>query len=579
MAIICVTMAALGFVLSYLVERQYSAGYHRVLVSHAKLVKGVLEDDCRSGRLPADPDKLCYDLSGKINARVQLLDLNRRVIGDSRRGGTSGQQTKDPAAQLRALGCRVCHPEARGSEALSVEQPIVVAGRTIGETRVSAPLFAIKQTAARTSRIILTALIVAALLAAVLSHRLAASIARPIIDMSRVAGDMARGDLSQRVTVHSDDEIGQLARSFNTMALQLEKMLSEMSEDNDRMETILTTMVDGIVVTDESGTITLFNKASEGIFQRRAEEVVGKSIAEADLHPELSKVVRETLQTQRLARKELRLPGPDRVSLSAYSSPVKDQSLNVRGAVVVLHDLTEIRRHEKAQKEFVANVSHELRTPITAVLVTAEALLSGAKDDPKLLQRFLGTLVSESERLSLLIDDLLEIAKREAGQRKIRKTEVAIRDVVERVFSLCKGAAQRNQITVTVDLPDIVIFADEQQIEQVLANLLDNAIKYTPQGGLVTVTAVEEDESVSLSVSDTGIGIPQGEVSRVFERFYRVDKARSRQLRGTGLGLSIVKDIVEAHGGTVTVQTMLGEGSTFTVTLPRNGSESSEEQD
>ncbi|HOP81233.1 MAG TPA: ATP-binding protein, partial [Armatimonadota bacterium] len=231
-------------------------------------------------------------------------------------------------------------------------------------------------------------------------------------------------------------------------------------------------------------------------------------------------------------------------------------------------------------KEFVANVSHELRTPITAVRVTAEALLSGAKDDPQLLDRFLTTLVKESERLSLLIDDLLEIAKREAGQRKIRRTEIDLPRLMTRIIALHRAKAEASNIGITSEVQDdLTIYADEQQIEQVISNLLDNAIKYTLQNGKVDVRAEGNGKSVTISVTDTGIGIPNNEVPRIFERFYRVDKARSRQLGGTGLGLSIVKDIVEAHNGTITVETELGSGSTFTVSIPRNNAGNDEDED
>lgn len=571
-AIIWFAMTSVGLVLSYLIEKQYYVGYQRSLTSHAALVKSVIEDHYRQTGFTGNPDNTCRELSNKINARVQIVGSGNRIIGDSSRGPETSFQPDDPAEHLKSFGCRVCHPEARSSEIMVVSQPITFAGQKIAVARVSSSLFAIKQTTARMRRIIFTALIIAAILAAALSQRLAFSIARPISEMSSVAKTMAEGDLSQRVTVSSSDEIGQLAASFNAMAIKIEKMLAEMTEDNDKMETILTTMADGIVFTDETGKVALFNKASEGIFDRRSEDVLGETIDELDLHPDLTKMVRETLKSQRMVRKELRMAEPSSTSLSAYCYPVRDQSSNVKGSVIVLHDLTEIRRHEKSQKEFVANVSHELRTPITAVRVTAEALLSGAKDDPKLLDRFLATLVKESERLSLLIDDLLEIAKRDSGRRDIRRSEIVLRDLVERVAALFRGRALQNQIQITVDVPDLTVYADGQQVEQVLANLVDNAIKYNSANGKVTITAEDDAEVVAISVADTGIGIPHGEIPRVFERFYRVDKARSRQLGGTGLGLSIVKEIVEAHGGTITVETRLDEGSTFTFTLPKAAS-------
>jgi len=564
-------MTVIGLYLSHSLERQYRSELLEILNSHARLVKDVLEHEYASQKPDKDYDRVCAELSHRIGAQVTLIDNSGVVLGDSARvSPLGGNRLAKEEHRLQSSTCRVCHPEARQHEVLPVRQPLTYRGRKIGEARVSSSLFGVKHASARTRRIIFSTLVVAAILAALVSQRLAAGIAEPISRMSQMAKRMASGNLGQRVEVDSTDEIGELADSFNLMAEHLKKMIEELAEQRDKMGTILTTMADGIIVTDEDGVIVLFNKASERIFARRSEEAVGKRLKDLALHSELESMLSETLATGRLVRKEVRLPGTPEISLSAYSAPAKDGQAQVRGAVLVLHDFTELRQHEEAQREFVANVSHELRTPITAVRVTAEALLSGAKDDPRLLDRFLTTLVKESERLSLLIDDLLEIAKREAGRIQVKKGEVPVREVVDRVLLVCGPKAERNELEVTVDVPEgMEAYADERQLEQVIGNLVDNAIKYTPQGGSVHIRATEDEANTIISVSDTGIGIPQADVARIFERFYRVDKARSRQLGGTGLGLSIVKDIVEGHGGTITVQTRLGEGSTFTFTLPK----------
>ncbi|MEN6372622.1 MAG: ATP-binding protein [Armatimonadota bacterium] len=238
---------------------------------------------------------------------------------------------------------------------------------------------------------------------------------------------------------------------------------------------------------------------------------------------------------------------------------------------VVFQDLNDTRSREDAQKEFLDNIGHELRTPLTAIRLTAEVLLSGAKDDPELLNMFLRNLAKESERLSLLIDDLLEIAKGVSRSRKLRVTNVDINSLVSRVTNFNTSKAVDNHVTLIINTTgNPVVHADEQQVEQVLDNLLRNAIKYTPEGGMVTISAAEDNDSVSLIVFDTGIGIPENEIPKIFERFYRVDKAHSRRIGGTGLGLAIVKDIMDAHNGTITVETELGRGSTFTVSFPKN---------
>jgi len=571
-AVIYVAMTAIGLYLSYSVERQYSMELREVLRSHAQLARDVLEKEYERSAFRGDFDSICAELSRRINARVVVVSNTGAVLGDSANAAPfAGDPFAEQEQKLQSSTCRICHPEARGPHRMmTVRQPLQHRGVTFAEARLSASAFGISHASAKTRRVIFTTLMIAAILTALVSQRLAAGIARPLTRMSLMAKRMASGDLDQRVNVETNDEIGELASSFNTMSGQLKKIIDELAEQRDKMETILTTMADGIIVTDESAKVVLFNKASERIFGLSSQEALDKLFSDLRLNAELAEMLSETLSTGRMMRKEVRLAGPPETNLNVYATPVKDGKGQVRGAVLVLHDFTELRQHEQAQKEFVANVSHELRTPITAVRVTAEALLSGAKDDPKLLDRFLTTLVKESERLSLLIDDLLEIATREAGRVQVQKSEVPITDIVDRVVQVCGPEAARKDIDIRVEVPEeIVAYGDERQLEQVVGNLVDNAVKYTPQGGSVAIRATEDDGRTIVSVSDTGIGIPQSDVARIFDRFYRVDKARSRQLGGTGLGLSIVKDIVEAHGGSITVQTQLGEGSTFTFTLPK----------
>jgi two-component system, OmpR family, phosphate regulon sensor histidine kinase PhoR len=563
--------------LTFVLERDFKSGYRIVLNHHANLVKEVIEDSYQNGLPPPNPDRLCYHLSTSINARVRLLDTQNRVIGDSMRGADDQTGMPISAARLQRKSCRVCHPEVWSSGEMNIFIPISVKGNTVARASVSTSLFAAKQAAARTRRIVMVTLIAAALLAIAVSQKLAFSISKSISSISSAAKKMSEGDLTQRASVESTDEIGQLATSFNGMAGQIEKMLSDIEEDRSKMETILTTMADGIIATDSNRTIVLFNKAAEEMLGKNADDVIGRKIEEPGFQSDLVDMLLETLKTLNLVRKELRPSLPDGKSLSAYSSPMTEDDSKITGAIIVLHDLTEMREHERAQREFVANVSHELRTPITAVRVTAEALLSGAKDDPQLLLKFLKTLVKESDRLAMLIDDLLEIVKREGGRRPLRIAEVDLYEIAERVFSIQKAKALSNQLELSLDIPDIVFNADSQQVEQILSNLLDNAINYTPSGGSVTISAAEDDTFVSISVSDTGIGIPPSEVPRIFDRFYRVDKARSRQAGGTGLGLSIVRDIVDAHSGTITVQTKPGKGSKFTVVLPKEPSQKSED--
>ena len=419
-------------------------------------------------------------------------------------------------------------------------------------------------------RNIVLIILLVTIMAGVVIYMMIGKIAGPITRMNEMTEAIAGGDLDRRLEVSSTDEIGRLARNLNDLAQQLKKAVDQLADQTGKMDTMLASMTDGIIVTDEQNRIVVFNQACERFFRKTSTDVLNKSLKDIDLHLYIAAMVEESTSAESILRREIRLPGREEIILGATASPLRHASGKTIGSVVILHDLTEIRKHEKAQREFVANVSHELRTPITAIRVTAEALMSGAKEDPALMERFTSSLVSESERLSALIDDLLEIAKRDAGRKPMEKGRVSLRAVGERAHEYWEPRAASQELTLECNLPKgVFLKADERQMGQVFDNLLSNAIKYTPRGGKITISAMEKDCAVSITVSDTGIGIPQGDIPRVFERFYRVDKTRSRQLGGTGLGLSIVKDIVESHDGSVTVESELGKGSSFTVTIPR----------
>ena len=366
------------------------------------------------------------------------------------------------------------------------------------------------------------------------------------------------------------------ATRFNTPLTsgRLRELLEELAEsvknlhlEKQRTEMALETMEDGVIVVDADLRICLVNRSVEGIFKAVGSNSLGRQLLDVELHPEVVRLADSCISNKQVAKAEIKLPGwPQRV-IGIRATPFRAADSDL--AVIILRDLSEVRRHEQYQREFVSNVSHELKTPLTAVRTTAEALLAGAKNDEDLVDRFLNNIIKESDRLSVLIDDLMEIARMDAGVTKIHKNDVDVAFIIERALDVVYPQAARKEIMITKHIEDgLKAYCDELQTVQVVRNLADNAVKYTPEGGEVQISACKVDSGVEISVKDNGIGIPQGEVSRIFERFYRVDKARSRQLGGTGLGLAIVKEIVESHGGSITVHTQLGKGSTFIVKLP-----------
>ncbi|HUV03798.1 MAG TPA: ATP-binding protein [Armatimonadota bacterium] len=571
--VIFIAMSILGWILSYLVERQFVHEVRVALNAHAQIFRSRIEESFQKGVKPGDLNGICRLLSSKIRARITVLDKDGAVLGDSENGliEAGGSETPESIREPReGFGCRICHSEVRDPRTITVAVPVIRGGKTVGAVKLSASLYEAKQAAARTRRIILASLVVTSLIVAGVTMRLAASIAEPVSHMNEMARCMASGDLSQRVQAGSRDEVGQLAESLNLMADHLQANLDQLDQERDKMETILTSMADGIVVTDRSGAIILFNRAAERLFGFSSDQVIGKQIEALTALPEIADMARRMLSGGKPLRKELRTAVPADRILDVHAAAVHDRKGDIAGSVCILADVTEVRRQAGIRKDFVANVSHELRTPVASIRALVEALQSGAWEDSAVAERFLNSLDAEAERLSLLLNDLLNLSELESGKTQPKRAIVPLKRIAEEAAAGLSEKAKQYAVRVSVDIPpDMTAYVDKRQMLQVLQNLIDNAVKYTGEGGSVDITGAESDGEVMLSVRDTGVGIPPSDLDRIFERFYRVDKARSRQLGGTGLGLSIVRDIVDAHGGRITVDSQVGAGSTFTIALPK----------
>ena len=417
------------------------------------------------------------------------------------------------------------------------------------------------------SRSLAMAALLAVALALLLSLVLARITGARIGAIGRAARRLAEGDLEARVRPRGGDEIAALAQDFNEMATRLRTMVRELRDEKQKVETILQRLGEAILVTDAAGRITVCNLAAERIFGIRRDRVAGRTVMDATQNAALDEAFRQALATGRTTTTEVHVHFPQPRTLEAMVTALAtDQPL---GAVAILHDVTDLRRLEAVRREFVANASHELQTPITAIKAVAEALLGGAKDDPAVAERFLRDLGSQAERLGALVRDLLDLAAIEAGPLPLEIGDVSVAEAARGVAAQLESLSGQRRIAVGLDVPeDLLVRADRAALGRILANLLDNALKYTEPGGRAGVRATRRDDTIAITVWDTGIGIPSRDLPRVFERFYRVDKARSRELGGTGLGLSIVKHLTEALSGEVTARSELGKGSEFTVTLP-----------
>ena len=422
-------------------------------------------------------------------------------------------------------------------------------------------------------QIVMQAMMFGLLAAILLSFLLSKTITTPIERITEGAKSVAEGNFDQDLGVQSSDEIGELTRSFNYMARRLKSTVGEVQGERDKLSTLFLHMTDGVAAFTTDGRLIHMNPAAEGLLGVRMEDNLGFDEMFADLDMPNSD---ETAMRSFLTSETTRFGRVLSITLAPYGA------LDGEGGVIaVIHDITEQRRLDDARREFVANVSHELRTPLTNIRSYTETLLDAAGDIPiDTEKQFLGVISSESERMARIVTDLLTLSKLDYGRMELRMTRFSLADMLHNVANAMKLTAEDSGHELAVDTPDGLpqIVGDRERIEQVVVNILSNAVKYTPSGGHIRLSACAvPGNRVRITVEDDGVGIPAADVPRLFERFYRVDKARSRAAGGTGLGLAIAKEIVEQHEGKIALASEYGKGTTVTITLPTDLSPNREE--
>lgn len=406
---------------------------------------------------------------------------------------------------------------------------------------------------------------------AAVTLELVRSVTRPLEEITRAARHIARGDWNIEIGDAGEDEIGDLASALNGMSGTIEKSVRELAESKGRLETVVSNMSSGVLLFDRSGRVNLLNPAAQEILGVGEDEAMNRPYLEVVKNYSMSRLIDQVMTTWKPVKGEISLIYPRERILEAQGAPFFGVDGEPQGVVVVLHDISEIRRLERVRAEFVANVSHELKTPVTAVKGFAETLLNGALYNYRSAEEFVKIINEEADRLSRLIHDLLELSRLESKDFRLRVERLDISLEIKQIVDKLKPQFQKKELGLFLELPqeEVMVEVDRDQLEQVLLNLLDNSMKYTPAGGRVEVGMQMLADEVVVWVKDTGIGIPKDDQPRIFERFYRVDKARSRKMGGTGLGLSIVKHIIEAHHGRVWVESALGKGSQFYFVIPK----------
>ena len=514
-------------------------------------------------------------LAAACGCRATLIAPDGRLAGDSALDDAALARAENHAtrpevaaafAGSELVATRLSATVGRGM--LYAAAPIRRGGVLMGAARLSMPLTEIDRQVWRVRTLVLWTTLVALLGALFAAGVLARGVARPVAEMADAARRLAAGDYSVRVRGLGGDELGLLGGTLNDLAARVQGVVGELSRDKSQLAAVLDQMEEAVVAVDAAGMVLMVNPALSRLLGVDAASTRGRRYLETVRHNGIAQLLGSVLRDGRPAALEIRIFAPEELVFDAHAAPLT-QDGRVGGALLVLHDITRLRRLEQMRRDFVANVSHELRTPLASIRGFAETLSAGAVDDKENRLDFLKTIEEHAGRLTKLVDDLLDLSAIESGHRapRLASTDLSAA-LAESARAFTPMAEERGVIlesTPVLDLPRVS--ADPDQLRQILANLLDNALKYTERGGRVAVSAEPWKDGARVTVRDSGIGIPEEHLPRLFERFYRVDKARAREAGGTGLGLSIVKHLVEAQGGEVSVESRQPGGTAFRFTV------------
>ncbi|SMB94251.1 two-component system, OmpR family, sensor histidine kinase ResE [Thermanaeromonas toyohensis ToBE] len=574
-SVVLVSLLIVGVFLDRLLESFYFRQRGLELLKKGELIAEALADGARRGYLLEQVDIL-GDVAG---AGVTIIDRKGLIIscGGMNMGGpdhgrsmhmgwpTIGMHLGTEEARRVLLGQTVItrgyHPGFNATM-LTVGVPIKVGEEVVGAVLLYSPQASLGEAVSVMRRLILLAAVGAIIVATVLAFFVSRKVSRPLLAMNRVARQMAAGDFSGQIEVTSQDEVGTLAQSLNYLSGQLKITIAALSREKEKLNRVVSGMTDGVLAFDARGYILFSNP--------QAEKLLGLPLPVGEKIPEELWEKSRVLEGQDISEREIEWRGK---IIAVRASLMKTGGGEDGSTVALFQDVTEKRKLEQLRREFLASVSHELRTPLSFIQGYAEAILDGLAQDEKEQREYISIIWEEAGRLRRLVEDLLDLSKLAAGQLNLDREEIEVKDLLRRVARKFQGIFAERGIKFEFEVKEEGkglphVYGDAGRLEQILVNLLDNAARYTPAGGKVSLKARQEGEEIVFIVQDTGQGIPAEELPYIWERFYRVDKSRSRKDGGSGLGLAIVRHLVEAHGGRVNVVSTPGQGSTFQVYLP-----------
>lgn len=585
--LILIAMQLIGVYFVRTMERSFIDNFTTSLNTQAGLLAGFVDrylSESQDATATEESKKSFADLNGIVNslfdisaAEIQIIDANGIVLSTSLQSNAARVGQKNLQAEVISALQGIKDNESdlideNGERKKIVAQPVGNGSKVIGVVYIVASMEPLYKTMNGINKIFLTGTIIALVLTIGLGVILSNTITNPIKEITRQATAMAEGNYNQVVRVKGSDEIGQLGHAFNYMTDRLKDALALNEEEKEKLSSILSNMNDGVIATDDQGKVIVINRRARHMLR------IGNTDIRYQEIWEILGMPREAVESHTRGQQQMALihVGDDEedepVTIRIMFTPIyrRDKG-TAAGTIAVLQDVTEQEKLEQARREFVANVSHELRTPLTTLKSYLEALDDGAVEDQALAHRFVGVMRNETERMIRLVNDLLHLSRLDSRKAQLARVRTHVPEMLEEVADRFSFQLQQKNIQIAISVDNQIgeVKLDRDQIDQVLDNLVSNAIKYTPEDGFIQIFSKKLDDNwMEFHVQDNGIGIPKKDLSRIFDRFYRVDKARSRSMGGTGLGLSIAREIVKAHGGTITLESEYNHGTRVTFTLP-----------
>jgi two-component system phosphate regulon sensor histidine kinase PhoR len=514
-------------------------------------------------------------LAERSRTRLTLIDAAGRVIVDSDRHlitvDNHLNRSEIQEARIKGKGTATRYSQTLKTDTLNVALPLYDGTNLTGYIRLSRPMLEVAQSVDRIRYSVLEVLILILLLSMILAFFFSKKMVSPIQEIEAFTNRIRKGDVSGMVMIESRDEVGQLARNINEMVSGLQEKIKQANDEKWKLRAAFAGMAEGVMVLDAQNRIESLNKSMTKMISSEYVDIVGKSPLEVFRNVELQDAMNRFRQAGDPVLQEIALGDDISLILDVSISAIKNLPGQAPKTMMVFHDVTRLKKLERMRVDFVANVTHEIKTPLTAIIGFVETLEHGAIEDAATARKFLHTIRENALRLNRLVDDLLILSNVELGETKLHIEGLSIADVLERALMLIQANATLKNVSLRTDLSAELplIRADRDKAVQVLLNILDNAVKFTPEGGKVSITAHEDQQDfITIRITDTGPGMAKSELPRLGERFYRVDKTRSRDLGGTGLGLSIVKHLMKAHSGEMHIESTPGKGTEVSLKFP-----------